>query len=180
MDPVEALEATYAAARPVVAAVKPDDMDRPTPCEEWDVRAVLSHLVTVIDTFPVMLADGEPDWSRDALGDREPLVAFDDAVAANLAAWHQPGAADKDTTMMPGMKVIDINLIDAVVHTWDLAQGIGVDVDLPETAIEIALDRWGGGAADNARQYNVFGPQVAVGDASSARDRLLAMTGRTP
>lgn len=178
MDPVDALERCYAVARPLVAAVGEGDLAKPTPCPDWDVRTLLSHLVTVTETFPIMLADGEPDWSRDALADRDPLDAFDEAVATNLEAWRVPGAVEKDSSLMPGMKVFDFNLMDAVVHTWDLATALGVEVELPGDAVELLLERWEGSPADTGRQYGAFGPEVAVGESDAPLDRLLGMVGR--
>ena len=34
----------------LVAAVRPDQLDRPTPCAEWTVRMLLAHLVDVSET----------------------------------------------------------------------------------------------------------------------------------
>ncbi|HEU0086681.1 MAG TPA: maleylpyruvate isomerase N-terminal domain-containing protein [Pseudonocardiaceae bacterium] len=45
MNEVEALQSTYARAQELVDGLEPADMMRPTPCSEWNVRALLVHLV---------------------------------------------------------------------------------------------------------------------------------------
>lgn len=56
MEPLDALERAYEHAEHVVAKTTPSDYARPTPCPEWDVRALLNHLVGSISLFPAMLA----------------------------------------------------------------------------------------------------------------------------
>ena len=36
-------------AQGLVAGVRTDQLDRPTPCSEFDVRALLGHLVATVD-----------------------------------------------------------------------------------------------------------------------------------
>src|SRR4051794_5368167 len=47
-DPRPAFAGAVALAVDTAAAVRPDQLDRPTPCPEYDVRALLGHLLSVL------------------------------------------------------------------------------------------------------------------------------------
>src|SRR3954452_24186178 len=47
-DPRPAFAGAVALAVDTAAAVRPDQLDRPTPCQEYDVRALLGHLLSVL------------------------------------------------------------------------------------------------------------------------------------
>ncbi len=176
MNAVDALEASYATARPVVAAVAPDDFAKPTPCEEWNVESLVTHFLNAVAMFPAMLAGEQPDIASGISGDI--ATAFDGAVRTNLAAWREPGAIERETNMLPGMRLIDLNLCDAIVHAWDLATAIGVKAEFDPDAVAYAYERWRNAPLDVSRQYNAFGPEVAVPADAPTLDRLLGLLGR--
>jgi uncharacterized protein (TIGR03086 family) len=172
------LEASYATARPVVAAVTPSDLAKPSPCPEWNVEALVTHFVNGIAMFPAMLAGEKPDIGSGLSGDI--ATAFDGAVRGNLAAWQKPGASEQETNLLPGMRLIDINLCDAVVHTWDIATAIGATAAFDDDAVAYVYERWRNAPLDVSRQYKAFGPEVAVPADASVLDRFLGLVGRHP
>jgi uncharacterized protein (TIGR03086 family) len=179
MDLVDALERTYGHTETVIANIGPDDMGKPTPCEDWDVRTLLGHLVTVVQQFPVMLHGEAPDWGAVPPLD-DPFGEFREAAATNLAAWREPGAAEQPSNMLPGMSMIDFNLCDAIVHTWDLAKATGQDPGLDGDVAEAVLDIWSDAPLDTGRQYGAFGEEVVVSPTARPLDRLVALLGREP
>src|SRR5436309_11906719 len=114
MEAIDALVASYATARPVVSAVSPADLAKPTPCAEWNVEMLVTHFLNAIAMFPALLAGEKPDIASGISGDV--AAAFDGAVRGNLEAWRAPGAVERETTLLPGMRLVDMNLCDAVVH----------------------------------------------------------------
>ena len=178
MNAIDALEASYATARPVVAAVSPSDLAQPTPCAEWNVETLVTHFVNGIAMFPALLAGEKPDIASGISGDI--ATAFDGAVRGNVEAWRAPGATEHHTNMLPGMRLIDLNLCDAVVHTWDLATAIGVAARFDPDAVAYVYERWSNAPLDVSRQYNAFGPEVSVAADASPLDRLLGLVGRQP
>ena len=151
MDLVDALEQTYGQTEKVIANISDADLTKPTPCADWDVQTLLEHLVNVTLQFAALLLGEEPDWSaKPPLADR--VGEWRAAALINLAAWRVPGAAETPSNMMPGMNMIDFNLCDAVVHTWDLAEATDQDPGLDPDVAEVVLDVWTQAPMDDARE----------------------------
>ena len=76
-------------AADVIAHVRPDRLGNATPCTEWDVRALINHIVGGNLRFAAMVA-GEhgPGPDEDVLGG-EPLQTFNSRCPSSLA----PGSA---------------------------------------------------------------------------------------
>jgi uncharacterized protein (TIGR03086 family) len=177
MDKLTALERAYAMAGSVVAATTPADYPRPTPCTEWDVEALLSHLIRVVDQFPTVLAGNKAVWAGPGFtGD--PVAALQAAVAANLDAWRQPGATEAPGRV-PNTRLIDLNLIDTTMHTWDLARAISHPIAADEelAAFVLALTKDSPVAEQRGR---AFGPEVPVAAGAPTLDRLAGYLGRRP
>ena len=89
----------------LLAAVSPDQWDAPTPCTEWDVRHLVTHLVTTsMNAKSIMDGNGPQQFGDDVLGD-DPLAAFDAAVAATAAAFSVPGAMERTVATRRGDQV---------------------------------------------------------------------------
>lgn len=179
MDDLEALERAYRHAEAVISRIPPGAMDRPTPCPEWDVRALLRHLVGAVAAFPEMLRGEPPDWSANLVGD-DAVASFRTAADANLAAWRAPGALDTPVGMLPGMRLFDLNLVDAVVHTWDLATATDQDSRIDAELAEQVFATWRAAPLDRSRAAGAFGPEVEVPPDAPITDRLVALLGRRP
>ena len=187
MDLPALLDRAVASTGKIVAGVRPDQLAAPTPCAEWDVRALLNHVIGVADTFS-HAGDGEPisppNPRTDYFQGDGYATAYEAATAGMLAVWHAPGALDA-TIMLPfgeapGSVGAGINFVDVVVHGWDLARATGqdatVDPDLAGPALEVSR----GLVSDEFRSAGAFGPEVPAGADASTADRLVAFLGRTP
>lgn len=66
---------------------------------------------------------------------------------------------------------------DTLVHTWDLAKAIGVDVELDRDLLQRS---WDGVVPIESivRQPGIFGPAVELPDDAPYQDRALAFFGR--
>ena len=62
IDPRAVLERAIATGGAVIAGVRPDQLSAPTPCPEMDVRAMLRHLVAVLDRIAA-LGEGDDPFS---------------------------------------------------------------------------------------------------------------------
>lgn len=168
-----------------VAAVGPDQWDAPTPCSEWDVRALVNH-VAGEDLWTVPLMDGatiEEVGSRfdgDLLGDdpvERALVAAEDAVrsvAAQLPAQRPVHLSYGDEAADEYVRQL---AADHLVHGWDLAVATGGDRQLdPELVSEVAT--WFAEREEAYRAAGAVGARAGGGD--DAQSRLLSAFGRDP
>jgi uncharacterized protein (TIGR03086 family) len=120
-----------------VAAVRPDDLTRPTPCGEWDLAALLAHMIGQNHGFAAAIrtagaADtvGLDDFRPRPAG-AGPLPAWiasaDDVTGA--IAGPGPGRVYlpeiSTEVRFPVDVVVGFHLLDSAVHAWDVATALG-------------------------------------------------------
>ncbi|HSJ91062.1 MAG TPA: TIGR03086 family metal-binding protein [Ilumatobacter sp.] len=152
---------------------------RPTPCERWVASDVVAHLA---DWTPFLLEA----VGRNAPDPADPPIERWRYVAAALQAiMSDPAeAATEIETGPPGRMPVSRAIAmfvtgDVVVHTWDLARSIDLDVDLDEVTLAEQLAGMES-MEDAIRNSGHFGPRVDVPADASVVDRALAFTGRDP
>jgi uncharacterized protein (TIGR03086 family) len=169
-----------------VMAVGPGDWDRPTPCHDWTVRALVRHLVYEEVWAPPLLegqtiADVGDRFEGDILG-ADPQVAWKEAAAAALAAA-SPDVLGRTVHLsfgdVPGEGYLGQLTADHVIHAWDLARATGGDERLDPDLVEHVYDVMAP-QIEPARAAGVFGPAVEVPPDADLQSKLLALTGRTP
>lgn len=179
MDELDVLRAGHGATLGLVDDLRPDDLHRPTPCVEWDVRALLAHVVASTDGLVALLRDEQPDWEADSLGD-DPAAAVRRSLTASLDAWAAPGALERPSSQLPGMRVVDVARGEAVAHAWDLSTALGRPLVLDDELVRIVHDRLDGDAAEQGRGWGVFGERAEVPEDAPVLERLVALFGRDP
>jgi uncharacterized protein (TIGR03086 family) len=186
MDAVANCQRAVAGALAMIANVQPEDLARPTPCAEWDVRALVNHMIGVCLGFNAALREKplDPD-KRDAdlVGDK-PAAAYAVASAAMMGAWQAPGALERTLQMpfgeMPAARAAQIVVGDQSIHTWDLATALGRPYAMPDDLADGVLEfmqQFGGSVT---RGPTTFREPVACPPDASTQDRLLALAGRQP
>lgn len=167
----------------VLAAVAPGDLALPTPCAEWDVRTVVSHVILGNRWAVDMLTSGTGSWppGEDALGDAEPLAAFDESVAAVMDAFGAPGAMEKVVALPMGDHSASMLLAIAggqfLEHAWDIAKATGQSTDIAPELCEATLE--GGRAALTPEtRGDFYGPEQPAPEGATAADRMAAFMGR--
>jgi uncharacterized protein (TIGR03086 family) len=156
---------------------------QPTPCNEWDVRALVDHLVVENLWVPPLVAGKRIDEVTDipdgeVLGD-DPQRAWDRSAAAALGAAE--GASPDATTHLsfgdvPTAEYLWQLTIDALVHAWDLARATGQNETFDADLVAACAD-WFDGVEDAYRAAGVIGPAVDP-DSDDALARLLGRLGR--
>ncbi|NOL42253.1 TIGR03086 family protein [Kribbella sandramycini] len=182
MDIVELHNRSVGAFAQLVQSVRNEQWSAPTPCAEWDVRALVNHVVGEERwTVPLMagrtIADVGTAFDGDLLGDDPARTALIAAADAQLAA----GTDVRTVHLSYGDESTDEYLrqlvADHLIHTWDLAAAVGADRSLDaELVAEVTL--W---FAERAELYRSAG---MVGDplpsSADPADALLAAFGRDP
>ena len=164
-----------------VRAVPDGRWGDPSPCPDWDARAVVAHVVETQGMFERMVGRTiEPGPSVDD----DPLAAFEAAtsqVAAHLADPDTAGAEyDGRFGRSTFAKAVDQFLSgDLVIHRWDLGQATGQDVRLPDD--EVArywrdTEMYG----DAMRSPGAFGPAIEPPADADEQTKLLCYLGRQP
>jgi uncharacterized protein (TIGR03086 family) len=169
-------------------AVPPGGWDAPTPCTEWDVRALVNHMTRGNLNYIGLLRGATREEflaarDADALGD-DPVTAFTESVGACAAAFAEEGALDRVVDYplgrLTGRRALAVRTTDSTVHTWDLARALGTDDSLDPglTAwIDESYDDIFAGLALNPR---VFAAPPPGAPRESRQDRLLTRFGRDP
>jgi uncharacterized protein (TIGR03086 family) len=178
-----ALDLAVATAR----NVGPDQLDRPTPCTEFDVDGLIRHLAGASDRA-VLAATSigpVPDLDDDAGVAPAAVVDALAATAADFgAAWSNDAALDRIVELpwatLPARVLLAIYLSEISTHTWDLARATGQQPVYDEGAVEIALATMRMGLPADGREQSPFGPVQPVADDAPAIERLVAWCGRPP
>jgi uncharacterized protein (TIGR03086 family) len=190
MDLFAALERSVASTAEIVTMTPAGQLDAPTPCTDWDVRALLNHLIGTLWLAEALFSDQAPRHPMrpgglppgDLAGD-DPAAAYAEAAAATLAA---AAAGDTLTRVhvtplgeMPGPALAGFTTLDILVHGWDLAAATGQPTDLDGRLAAHVL-----GFAEHALPPDMRAPRIAA-PLPVARDapvthRLVAFLGRQP
>ncbi|GHF50022.1 TIGR03086 family protein [Streptomyces mashuensis] len=170
----------------LIAAATEGRLGDPTPCEEFDVRGLLAHLVAgaragaalgernrdVTLAPPAGVPDGA--WAKE----------YEEAAAHLLAVWSDDALLERPVRVpwgeMPGGAYLASGcVLETVAHTWDLSRALGDPFPLDEELAEYAL-AWARRAlaADRRGEGVPFGPVQPVAEDAGAYDRLAAWLGR--
>src|SRR3712207_779148 len=183
-DLVQALDAAFDYATGVVKGVRPELLEVPTPCPEWDLRTLLRHMTGVVVDMGRGAAGEELLAHRDGYELADDVGAqFSTEASRTLAAWRArglDGEVDVGAGPMPAMAAISVNLVDTSTHAWDVAVSTGQDASLPDGLAATVLEVAEGFVGLELRQAVGIGPPVPVGADASGTDRLVAFMGRQP
>jgi uncharacterized protein (TIGR03086 family) len=152
------------------------NLDVPTPCDEWDVRTLMNHMLDTQHYF-VSTARGEEasppsPHPPERLGE-DPVATFEKVRLDALRTFGAEGVIEKTGPSL------GIAFSDLLVHGWDVAKATGQDATMPEGLADAAYAMIHGRLTDEQRK-GVFKPEVAVAASANAQDKLLAYTGRNP
>jgi uncharacterized protein (TIGR03086 family) len=199
IDPRAILDRAIETGGSVIAGVGPDQLTAPTPCPEMDVRAMLGHLVSVLDRVAA-LGQGEDPFAVTAT--HVPDEGWSDAwtTSARRAAdaWRDDDVLEQPMALPwiqgNGAEVLASYFSELTVHTWDLAMATGQQPGWDDTVVTAALDARDILPAENRRALFEeisaamgldevaipFAEAVPIRDDAPAIDRLVAWNGRDP
>jgi uncharacterized protein (TIGR03086 family) len=157
-----------------------------TPCEDWDVRALVNH-VAVEDLWAAELFGGRTivsvgnEFDGDKLG-ADPKRGCDNAVDGAISSIARPGAMTQTVDLSfgatPGSEYAMQLFADHLIHAWDLATALGRDAELDPQLVHECY-QWFRTREAVYRQAGIIGPAVDVPDDSDETTMLLARFGRS-
>jgi uncharacterized protein (TIGR03086 family) len=168
-----------------MAAIGDDQWEAPTPCTDWNVRALVRHLVYenvwVADLMAgATVAEVGDRYEGDLLGD-DPKSAWQDALRTALEELSVPGALERTVHLSYGDERASEYLaqltLDHAVHGWDLARAIGADDALDAELVEHLWTVWSP-RSEMIGGSGVFAPPVDVAPGADSQTRLLGLLGR--
>ncbi|WP_455351636.1 TIGR03086 family metal-binding protein [Streptomyces sp. SYSU K217416] len=169
-----------------VRAVRADQWDAPTPCDEWSVADLVNHLTVEQLWVPPLVTHGrtvedEGDaFDGDVLGD-DPVAAWESAAVAAREAFGAPGALSRTVHLSYGKSRASAYCAqmtaDAVIHAWDLSRAIGAPERLPGALVDFTAGEVTP-YADGLAETGLFAAPLDPPPGADAQTRLLALLGR--
>jgi uncharacterized protein (TIGR03086 family) len=159
--------------------------DRRSPCEAWDARGVLEHVIGFHDVLLLRPLGLKPDRPRDDPQIRWELTygqlekAFEPGRRLFERVVDIPELQGNPATRLDARAMMPNLTRDVLVHTWDLARAVGADDRLDPRWCElfyVALPTDPGGLSVSG----MFDAPVAAGDQTDVQSKLLARLGRNP
>lgn len=168
-----ALQRALTQAADLLDSVTSDDLAKPTPCVEWDVRKLANHLIAAPRIFVTMLQGAPPGWN----GREDYAVHLGEELRTRgntlINLWREVAGSGEATMPDPDWQAAEI-----ATHTWDLARALGrstetLDQSVAQRAL-VAMDRILG----PVRKGRAWADARSAPEGSDAYTHLAAYAGR--
>ncbi|MGA9279215.1 TIGR03086 family metal-binding protein [Ilumatobacter sp.] len=188
LDPLDALDLAQASGRAVISGLRPDDWQRPTPCDEWSVRDIVNKMVASTLMFAAFGRREPLDPPYDlvhpaeVLGD-DPSDTFTRAASECSDAWRRAGALDgtapSTVGQFPAKAVLNARIFDTTILTWDIARATGQPHGIGEPLAAYVL-RVAEALVPNVRNVSPerYKDAPDVDTNATTVERMIAATGR--
>ena len=184
-DPRVIFNQAVAQTESIIAAVRPDQAGLPTPCADWDVRTLVSHMAGGV-TRIALIGEGADALSLPPftdLGEDWP-AAYRAAGARAAAAWADDAKLDALFAVpwgkVPGRVAVAGYVREVLAHGWDLAFATGQETELDPELGAFALEVSQRSLPASGREGIPFGPAVPAPAGAGVYAQLAAWLGRTP
>ncbi|MCP2340920.1 TIGR03086 family metal-binding protein [Actinomadura rupiterrae] len=176
--------ATYALA--VLDEADSGMLGRPTPCAEWDLRALLWHLEESVAALTEALIGGvvAPPGMREAahgtpLERADPLDAVRDGIARLVQVRGDVAVVAIGDRVLARADLAVAAAMELAVHGWDVGRATGARQPIP-AGLALRLLRYAPRLVPLDARGSLFAPPVPVPDATDPGDLLVAYLGRDP
>jgi uncharacterized protein (TIGR03086 family) len=159
--------------------------DRRSPCDAWDARGVLEHVIGFHDVLLLRPLGLKPDRPRDDPQRRWELTygRLEEAFEPERRLFERvvdiPQLHDNPATRLNARAMMPNLTRDVFIHTWDLARAVGADDSLDADWCELfyaALPPH----AQALSGSGMFDAPIALGEQADVQSKLLARLGRNP
>ena len=175
-----------------VADVRPSDLGRPTPCEDWTLGDLLGHMAGRNHAMAAAALGAGPDlalWVDRPCGD-DPAGTLAESAAVLEAALDEaaPGGRPfwlpeiRDGGPFPPELALSFHFLDTLVHAWDVSASLGRPQPCPPELAALLLTV--ASRVPPGPDFRGPGRQFAVRrgepDGAAPFERALALLGRDP
>jgi uncharacterized protein (TIGR03086 family) len=186
-DPRRPMAGAIRTAREVVAAIRPEDLERPTPCTDFAVADLLGHLLGACRRTAAV-GRGEDPLSVITEPPFAPVADWDEAFATVAheiqAAWTDDATLERTVVMpwatMPTRVMLGIYTNEVTVHTWDLAHATDQSPAWDPEVLAAAFAAMQAALPADGRESAPFDDVVPTASDADLVTRLVAWNGRRP
>jgi uncharacterized protein (TIGR03086 family) len=184
MHPIEQLSYILPTLSSIVDRIEPAQLDDATPCDNFTVHDILSHMIVLGGSFSYWFRGAEaPALEAPAKDGTVPAQRFRTTMDDLLGAAASPGALERLITApvgeMPGDAFARLVAFDGLVHGWDLASSTGSSFEVPP-AVVAAVDGFARGALSaDMRDGDTFKEATTAPPDATALEQLAAFSGRS-
>lgn len=168
-----------------LSLVREETLSRPTPCHDWDLRALLEHM----DDALAALCEAADTGRIEVEPSNEPkdvaaglVTRLKNRSSQLIEAWvsqSEPSSVDIADKQLTSSIVAGCGAIGIAVHGWDVARACGQDRPIPASLADELLDLAMVVVTDADRPAQFAWP-VDVSPLAKPSDRLVAFLGRQP
>jgi uncharacterized protein (TIGR03086 family) len=179
VDELECAEATFAVLGHVLHGIADDDLNKQTPCREFDVASLTDHLMNSITVLGGAAGAQFPERDRSDSVERQVVLAGRPA----LDAWKRRGL---DGTVAfgdneaPAKVMAGILSLEFLVHAWDYAAAVGREVNAPDSLSDYVMGLARTIITPQGRSNAGFDEPIEMPEDAGSLEKLLAYTGRRP
>jgi len=189
-DPREIFSRAVAQTESIIAAVRPDQVNLPTPCTDWNVRTLVSHMAGAV-TRIALIGEGRADAlsippfaALDGQPAGEWAATFRAAGARAAAAWADDVKLDALYAVpwgkVPGRIAVAGYVREVLAHGWDLASATGQETELDPDLGAYGLEISRRSLPEAGREDIPFGFVVPAPAGAGVYAQMAAWLGRTP
>jgi uncharacterized protein (TIGR03086 family) len=177
MDPLAQFDQLGPVLGGVIAGIRRDQLDNPTPCAELTVRGVLEHMIAGATAFAAAYRGVEAV----PVDTSDPVAGVQTALGDLTAAMSAPGALERTIAAafgdVDGESFARFVVLDGLVHGWDMAMATGQTYEPPDQLVA-AVEGFAHQAIDPLRDGRTFAAAVEPPADASPIEKLAAYTGR--
>ena len=183
MEALERIEKATAECETAINGVGAGDLDKSTPCAEFNVKELLNHVIAGMSMLKTAASGGKATPPEGNIVGDDPAGQYTAARDELLGVLKEDGVFDRTWEMpfgaMPGKMMAGIAFLEHLTHAWDVRKATGQPTELPEALVNECM-----GVIQPMDQMlrmpGVCGPAVEVPDTASTTDKFVAFLGRQP
>lgn len=158
----------------------------PTPCTEWTLDDLLTHMLASLRTLDQAARVGgiavmePPRVPRSTLPVAEQVARVRRQACAVMSSWmgaQAPAIFRVGGSELQAGLLASAGALEITVHGWDVAQACGLEHPIPQALAEDLLS-YAPLLVSDADRPQRFGPALPTGSDSTPAEELLALVGR--